>query len=36
MKLLNLFKKAILFWIEMTQEVIASIKKAKGEKYKNT
>jgi len=35
MKLLNLFKNAILFWIEMTQEVVESIKKSKAEKYKN-
>lgn len=36
MRLLNLFKRAVLFWIELTQEVIQSIKKAKAEKYKNT
>jgi hypothetical protein len=36
MKLLNLFKKAIVFVIETTQEVKASIQKARDQKYKNT
>ena len=34
MKLLNHFKKAILFWIEIMQEVITSIKKSKSQRYK--
>ncbi len=36
MKLLNLFKKAIVFLIETTQEIRTSIQKARDQKYKNT
>lgn len=33
MKLLNLFKRPIVFWIELTQETVDMMKKMK---YKNT